>query len=641
MSIFDFQRLDNILNLLIQKNEPIHINELSSFCGVSDRTIRSDIHTINDYITENGATITLIRKKGYVINYIDKEKFDKFWTNQDSGTFLFTSSDSRLKYLVRKFLTTDNYITQDYLQSILFISQNTLYSDFRTLKNHFSSYNLKLVNKSNLGYIVNGLEQDKRKAIIDLIFKEDFSNYITAKSTIEKDFCNNINYDTFSTIFNKYFKDSIKTDSDYFYRNLFTGIFLAISRIKSNNNIQQFKQNIQLNTTINEIVEKFITDLENQFQIHITIFEKNYFQFLIAENFPNYIDDHTISNNQELAEKITITIYDILSELTNADWLTDCKLKTNLLEHIKLFLSIQTIEGKRSNPILDTIKNNFPYAFELSVACCQEVVKQYNIHFSEDEISYIALHLANAIERNMESNNHELSLAIICGSGKTFSSIIESKIRRLLPNTFSKISKFSYSNFNREQHYHNFDLVISTIPNQTLADNLIYININDLDYSMTKINQFLKTLEKKQNDGNLFSKERFLYFNKKMSKDDILFTLNTILKKQGYVSDDFLNDIYEREKISSTIIGDNIALPHPIGDSVLKSCIFTVINPKGINWDKHQLIKFIFLFAVKSEDTEKIQTIYEQMLDFIGSKDKQDLLLKTPTFETLTNIFSE
>lgn len=60
MSIFDFQRLDNILNLLIQKNEPIHINELSSFCGVSDRTIRSDIHTINDYITENGATITLI-----------------------------------------------------------------------------------------------------------------------------------------------------------------------------------------------------------------------------------------------------------------------------------------------------------------------------------------------------------------------------------------------------------------------------------------------------------------------------------------------------------------------------------------------------------------------------------------------------
>lgn len=104
MSIFDFQRLDNILNLLIQKNEPIHINELSSFCGVSDRTIRSDIHTINDYITENGATITLIRKKGYVINYIDKEKFDKFWTNQDSGTFYSLHLIQGLNILYGNFL---------------------------------------------------------------------------------------------------------------------------------------------------------------------------------------------------------------------------------------------------------------------------------------------------------------------------------------------------------------------------------------------------------------------------------------------------------------------------------------------------------------------------------------------------------
>lgn len=300
MSIFDFQRLDNILNLLIQKNEPIHINELSSFCGVSDRTIRSDIHTINDYITENGATITLIRKKGYVINYIDKEKFDKFWTNQDSGTFLFTSSDSRIKYLIRKFLTTDDYITQDYLQSILFVSQNTLYNDFRILKKYFLAYNLKIINKSNLGYNIEGLEQNKRTAIIDLIFKENISDYITAKSNIERDFCHNINYDKFTKVFNNHFKDVILSDSDYFYRNVFTGIFLAISRIKSNNNIQQFKQHIQLNTTINEIVEKFITDLENQFQIHITIFEKNYFQFLIAEI------SQTIS---------TITLFQIIKNL--------------------------------------------------------------------------------------------------------------------------------------------------------------------------------------------------------------------------------------------------------------------------------------------------------------------------------------
>lgn len=638
MTKFDFQRLDNILNLLIQKNEPIHINELSSLCDVSDRTIRSDINTINDYITENGASISLIRKKGYVLNYSNKEKFDKFWTNQDSGTFLFTSSDSRLRYLIRKFLTTDNYITQDYLQSILFISQNTLYSDFRILKKHFSSYNLKLINKSNLGYTISGLEQDKRKAIIDLIFKEDFSNYITAKSTIEKDFCSNINYDTFSTIFDKYFKNSIKTDSDYFYRNLFTGIFLSISRIKSGNSIQNIKQIISLTPSITTTLEKLMKEIEYQFDITISPVEQKYFEFLIAENFPNCIDNQSITDNQELAEKIISIFYTTLSNTTDAKWITDQNLRSNLKEHVNLFLNVQTINGNRSNPILDTIKNNFPYAFDLAVTCCQEVVKKIDIHFSEDEISYIALHLANAIERYAEESHSQLTLAIICGSGKTFSAIIESKIKKIFPSLFSSISKFSYSDFLTEQPYHSFDLVISTIPIQTSANNFITININDLEASMTKIKQFLKSYELTRNDDNFFSKNRFTTLSKKTTKDDLLKKLNDTLTKEKLVTEEFLDDIYKREKISSTVIGNSIAIPHPIGNSVIKSNIFTVIAPKGITWD-NQTVKFVFLFAIKSEDTEKIQNIYENMLDFISSKSKQNTLLKNPNYEVLTKIF--
>lgn len=63
MSFFDYQRLDDIVNLLLDKREAVHIDELSSYCNVSDRTIRSDINTINGYIKSHGAHIVLIRKK--------------------------------------------------------------------------------------------------------------------------------------------------------------------------------------------------------------------------------------------------------------------------------------------------------------------------------------------------------------------------------------------------------------------------------------------------------------------------------------------------------------------------------------------------------------------------------------------------
>ncbi|WP_255264885.1 helix-turn-helix domain-containing protein [Streptococcus sobrinus] len=43
-------------------------------------------------------------------------------------------------------------MTQEYLLNTFFISQNTLYSDFRALKKLLEPYQIQKSNKSNLGY---------------------------------------------------------------------------------------------------------------------------------------------------------------------------------------------------------------------------------------------------------------------------------------------------------------------------------------------------------------------------------------------------------------------------------------------------------------------------------------------------------
>lgn len=639
MPIFDFQRLDNILNLLIEKRQPIPIDELSSYCGVSDRTIRSDINTINDYISDQGASITLIRKQGYIIEYSNKVAFDDFWTNQDSGTFLFTTADSRMRYLIRVFLTSEDYISQEYLQSILFVSQNTLYNDFRTFKQYLAPYHLQLVNKSNLGYLLTGLEQDKRAAIIDLILKENISEYIIGASEIERDICMNINYEAFSSIFQKFFRHFIHSSSDYFYRNLFTRLLLSISRIKYGHQITAFHHQIHLHQDTQLIVQQFIKTVESRFSIEITPEEQLYIEFSIAENFPHLIDNQSSKEHQSLAEEIVSLIFQTLQETSHSDWNSDWQLKNNLLEHIKLFLTIQTIEGQRTNPILKTIKNNFPYAFELAVTCSQNIVQQCNVHFSEDEISYIALHLANSIERHATASQKSLSLAIICGSGQTFSSIMESKIKRRFPNTFAAIQKFSYADFNLQQHQHSFDIVVSTVPIRQQISRVLFIDINDLEVAMQQIEEEIQSIRKDVRTTSLFSEERFLCLQTKTSKEKLLETLHHTLLEQHVVHEHFLTEIYERESISSTIIGDVIAIPHPLGNSVITSCIFPVVAPKGIHWDS-KTIKFVFLFAIKPEDSESIQDIYDKLLDFIGSEKAQAALLKTPSFELLQRFFS-
>lgn len=639
MSQLSFQRLDNILNYLIVQTSPVTLDNLSKFTKVSSRTLRSDIKAINDHIISHGAEITLLRKKGYLLSYTDKTIFDNFWSKDNSGTFLFTSTTSRLRYLLRIFLTSDTYITQEFLLNILYVSQNTLYNDFRNLKDLLDKYNLKIINKSNLGYLLVGKEADIRYTINTVIFQENLSEFITSTNTVEKDICNNIDYHQFTKLFWDHLQDLIKFDSDYFHRNAFSNILLAISRIKSGHILTDFRQATCITQNAQEQIDKFNIAIATQCHVTLTEDEKNYINYILSSNLPHIIQAEDNQENLQLAQHIVDDILTNLTNKTGARWVTDKGLRNNLYDHISRLLQIHTINSNRHNPILESVKNNFPYPFELAVIAIQDIEQTYQISFSEDEISYIALYFASAME-NFKDPNKLLSLAIICGTGITLSSIIESKLRRKFPNIFSSIKKMSYIEFDNAQNSERFDLIITTIPFPHDAKNIVFLDINYFDAAFLQLEQIIQSINSHTIPLTLYQSQHFFVIHEHLTKIELFQQMHEALKNNTYVSSQFIDEILEREKISNTMINDVIALPHPIGDSVKTSTIFTVIAPKGIIWEDGKKVKFIFFMAIRSEDVNKVQSIYDDLLDFISSEKKQDTLLKHPDFETLISILA-
>ena len=639
MAQLDFQRLDDLLNYMIIQTSPVTLESLSQSFKVSGRTLRTDIKAINSSIVPNGAEIILIRKKGYILTYSNKEKFNDFWENAHSGTFLFTSAKSRIQYLLRLFLTTNRFISQKYLLTVLFVSQNTLYNDFRTLKTILGAYHLKIVNKSNLGYILSGDEQSIRLAINNLIFQEPLTDFITAANMVEKDICLNINYKQFSELFHSSFTKLVQLDSDYFHRNAFVSILLALSRIKDGHLISDFQQTVSLIPQAQKEIQNFIKSAEQTFHIKVPKDERQYLIYILSENFPHIIDSAITLSDASLVNSIVQALLSDLYTTTGASWVLDENLKRNLKDHIKRLLSIHTINSSRTNPILEAIKNNFPYPFELAVSAMQKIEKKFQISFTEDEISYIALYLASAIENSC--NSYSISLAIICGTGKILSSIIESKIKKRFPNTFSEIKKLSYREFEHLSNKKAFHVIVSTVPiKNQLQKPIIFIDMNHLDDALLQIENKLSTVKRDNSTMNLFRPSHFMLVKEKISRETLLKRIAKILQSQGFVTENFLADVLARENISSTVINEIIALPHPIGDSVNQSAIFSIIAPKGIKWNHSAKVKFIFLLAIKAKDLENIQHIYDSLLDFVSSEKKQDSLLKNPSYKTLIEIIS-
>ncbi len=99
------------------------------------------------------------------------------------------------------------------------------------------------------------------------------------------------------------------------------------------------------------------------------------------------------------------------------------------------------------------------------------------------------------------------------------------------------------------------------------------------------------------------------------TKEDVLHQLADLLHRSGKVKNPalFLQDIWEREHLGFTGVGNQIAIPHGISEQVLTMTVAIARTKKTIKWDTWQQaippeakqVKLIVLFAVPNPETEQ------------------------------------
>ena len=89
------------------------------------------------------------------------------------------------------------------------------------------------------------------------------------------------------------------------------------------------------------------------------------------------------------------------------------------------------------------------------------------------------------------------------------------------------------------------------------------------------------------------------------TQDDALKQLSLILKKNGNVSDAevFYEDVVRRESITTTGIGNNIAIPHGKSSAVTDTTMLFAKNKIPLEWNSldEQKVNIIFLMAVSPD----------------------------------------
>lgn len=102
----------------------------------------------------------------------------------------------------------------------------------------------------------------------------------------------------------------------------------------------------------------------------------------------------------------------------------------------------------------------------------------------------------------------------------------------------------------------------------------------------------------------LLLKENIKTNCKRMEKNDVIRAVGQMLVDSGYVKQDYVQGMIEREKTFATNIGNGIALPHGVEEAkreIKASGIAVMIFPEGTSWGDED-VKLVIGIAGTGED---------------------------------------
>lgn len=167
------RQLAVLYELLIHDGSGLDYTYLCSHFDVCAKTIRKDIHTINDSMHSNGIRITYKKGTGYRLkasmqDVLDelKQQFEyRFIDSNDIETKL----DTRVNAILFYFFEKDRYVKLDELSEYLNLNQRTVSSLLKEVHKVLDGYRIKLAVKPHYGMRLEGRETDIRYCFTDTV----------------------------------------------------------------------------------------------------------------------------------------------------------------------------------------------------------------------------------------------------------------------------------------------------------------------------------------------------------------------------------------------------------------------------------------------------------------------------------------
>lgn len=625
------KRQNMIMTIMNNQKDWIVGKDLAKLLNVSDRTIRNDIAAINEFYADTMIESNI--RKGY---RIQGEKVKRFI--EETKKEIPETGEER-RWLILKTLVEHNQVNIYQLADQMCISEFSLENDMNKIRKLLDNYQgLKVIRQSNMLQLSGG-EREKRHLYEELISYKISGNLWNLNKVAE----NFMRFDLLKV------KELLKDIFEEFHYQMnevrIPTLLIHVGVILERNFACHFlkedeEQQGKYGREEYEISRHFFEKIGARLSLQVREAEICDFAIYLEHGKrKGYCEEEQL---QGLASDLVQHIIVEIREHFDIDFSEDCEFRLGLEVHTVSLLKRHYANVEIDHTCLEEVKRKYPLIFEMGVWVCKIMEEHLNIIISENEISFIALHLGSAYER--ANLRRKYRCLLICPHNQTVKDLCIQKIVNRFQDRMKIVGCMSYfeESLIREK---NLDLILTTQPVAHALD------IETTEISMffahtdeAAVFQTLNRLDQIRYRNNFqffilnLIREEFFTANMAVEEPEkIISDMCDKLYARGYVKENFKEGVLKRERLSPTSFFHGFAIPHNMShQETIHSAISTAILKQPVQWGSYE-VRFVLLLAITEENRNFLKIFFDWLDDIVSNPEKFARLLEVQDYQSFVN----
>ena len=395
-----------ILELLDHSDGVVPGPELARKIGITTRTLRTEIHQMQEMLDRRGIRILAYYGKGYELQITNMRSFRQIFSNMNEGL----SRTDRIHYMLLKLINTSDQVDMYDLEDELFVSRSTLESDLKELQRMITRNEPFIGLRIGKSQVV--LEDDelkKRDILVRLLLETwDFS---AGQGIQESQWLEGIEYisQIQKELYSVFRKRRIVQDE---YQFVYLTIMVLLIYTRNLHGYLLYSGNVTCNFTrflpvAHEILDgmEFLKDVE---------LEEGDYQWL-AESISVFcicngeIEDVNVQDDGSVVEELITG----LREEYGADFSEDALFRKELQESVRRYRYRRVALTSRMQYLYQDIERNNPVLVDMNRFLEWKLEEKFSYHAHREEHGHMIPILASAWIRYQRSHLMELTAVIV------------------------------------------------------------------------------------------------------------------------------------------------------------------------------------------------------------------------------------